>query len=318
MTQHSAPDKGTGIPASDPTRKHSLLISEGQGSLGREATWDDFPNGRFGPSQSPAFGQIDGYRPTLKVGPVTARKLWGSPKSAQDITTIFRKHVDGELQAVPWSDEVNPEDVADALPALRAETATIRTELLALIEKGYWTVASQPAVDGVRSDDEVFGWGPKGEGFCFQRPFCEFLTTKEKWEKEVRPKLAKVTIEEASWMKTDAHGVYESSDGITSGRSVQSKTTSKRAPGTSVVNAVTWGVFRGREIITPTIIESESFRAWAEEAFTLFSEWAACFKRGSAECTFLEHMKDNTVLVSVVGQRYVGEEGVRLWQLLLE
>jgi len=45
IARHEAPDRGTGIPASDPTRKHNLMISEGQGSLGREATWDDFPNG---------------------------------------------------------------------------------------------------------------------------------------------------------------------------------------------------------------------------------------------------------------------------------
>ena len=49
---HEAPERGTGIPASKPTRASNLMISEGQGSLGREATWDDFPNGRWGPSES--------------------------------------------------------------------------------------------------------------------------------------------------------------------------------------------------------------------------------------------------------------------------
>ena len=62
-TKHSARDRGTGIPASSPTRRQKLLISEGQGSLGRESSWDDYPNGRWGPSQSPAFGEIDGLRP---------------------------------------------------------------------------------------------------------------------------------------------------------------------------------------------------------------------------------------------------------------
>jgi methylenetetrahydrofolate reductase (NADPH) len=31
------------------------------------------------------------------------------------------------------------------------------------------------------------------------------------------------------------------------------------------VNAVTWGVFAGREIIQPTIVEGESFMAWKVE-----------------------------------------------------
>jgi methylenetetrahydrofolate reductase (NADPH) len=35
------------------SRKNVLEISEGEGSLGREATWDDFPNGRWGDARSP-------------------------------------------------------------------------------------------------------------------------------------------------------------------------------------------------------------------------------------------------------------------------
>jgi methylenetetrahydrofolate reductase (NADPH) len=35
------------------SRANTLAISEGEGSLGREATWDDFPNGRWGDARSP-------------------------------------------------------------------------------------------------------------------------------------------------------------------------------------------------------------------------------------------------------------------------
>ena len=35
--------------------KDALAIAEGEGSLGREATWDDFPNGRWGDSRSPGM-----------------------------------------------------------------------------------------------------------------------------------------------------------------------------------------------------------------------------------------------------------------------
>jgi len=49
-----APDDEAGVPRDKiNTRANTLAISEGEGSLGREATWDDFPNGRWGDARSP-------------------------------------------------------------------------------------------------------------------------------------------------------------------------------------------------------------------------------------------------------------------------
>ena len=215
--QHSVRDRGTGIPASEPTRRHNLLISEGQGSLGREATWDDYPNGRFGPSHSPAFGEIDGYGPSLKVSPLIARKLWGHPKSPEDVTEIFRRHVSGDLFGVPWSDDIDPgvgngtTSSRDSSGALRAETDVIRPELLGLISKQkYWTLASQPAVDGAPSSHPIFGWGPPSEGFVFQKAFVEFFCSRDEWENSLKQRLKSYGTEVLGWMKTDAQGVFES------------------------------------------------------------------------------------------------------------
>ena len=313
-TKHEVEDGGSGIPASKPTRTHNLMISEGQGSLGREATWDDFPNGRWGPSHSPAFGEIDGYGPSLKVGPITARRLWGHPESAADITDLFKRHVTGELHAVPWSDDVDADGVSNTGEgALRAETEHIRKELLSLINQGYWTLASQPAVDGVRSDDPTFGWGPKGEGFVFQKAFVEFFCSSSAWSM-LRQKLVDAPDTDISWMKVDAHGNFESTETVST--SIANGVTSKRTPGTSGVNAVTWGVFRGKEIVTPTIIEAESFRAWGEEAYSIWGEWRRCFPRGSREEKALEQLRTDVVLVNVVSQKYVGEGGREMWKLL--
>lgn len=321
LSQHEAAGRGSGIPASIPTRKHNLLISEGQGSLGREATWDDFPNGRWGPSHSPAFGEIDGYGPSLKVGPITARKLWGHPKSGQDVTNLFRRVVTGDLEAVPWSDEVDVDGTGMGAGALRAETQVIQKDLLALIErKGYWTLASQPAVDGAKSEDETFGWGPPGEGFVFQKAFVEFFCSQQEWNQRLRPLLLKHGEEKLGWMKTDAQGIFESSDEEFHRHSVD-RPTSKRTPGAHGVSAVTWGVFRGKEIISPTIIESESFKAWGEEAFSIWSEWRRCFPRGSDEEKLLDQLRTESVLVNVVGQNYIKGhqgEGGELWRILLE
>ena len=47
-------EKEAGIPKGPiNTRANTLAISEGEGSLGQEATWDDFPNGRWGDARSP-------------------------------------------------------------------------------------------------------------------------------------------------------------------------------------------------------------------------------------------------------------------------
>lgn len=155
---YTAFDDEAGVPGGSLTsRANTLAISEGEGALGREATWDDFPNGRWGDARSPAYGEIDGYGVSLHVSIPNALKLWGHPVDIQDISTIFERHVRGEIDAIPWSEE-----------SLSPETETIREELATLIRKGWWTVASQPAVNGVPSTDEIYGWGPK-KGFVFQK-----------------------------------------------------------------------------------------------------------------------------------------------------
>ena len=311
-TTHEAPERGVGIPASNPSRSNNLLISEGQGALGREATWDDHPNGRWGPSSSPAFGEIDGYGPSLKLGPLAARRLWGYPKTKEDITNIFKRHILEELPCVPWSDETDASETSTG--ALREETRTIRKELLTLIEeKGYWTLASQPAVNGAKSSSPIFGWGPPGDGFVFQKAFVEFFVSRLFWEEDLKPRLQKYSEEEISWLKTDASGDFESS---TSSVTSVDKTSSKPTPGVSGVNAVTWGVFRGKEIVTPTIIEEQSFRAWGEEAYGIWSEWRRVFPRGSEEEQFLERCRAELCLVNVVGQQYLGRQGGKLWEIL--
>ena len=318
VERHQAPERGSGIPAANPTRKNQLLISEGQGSLGREATWDDFPNGRWGPSHSPAFGEIDGYGPSLKVGPVTARRLWGKPCHTSDITNIFRRHVLGEVGCVPWSDDLG-ESSADS-EALRKETNTIKNQLLKLIDQDLWTLASQPAVNGVRNDHPIFGWGPAGEGFVFQKAFVEFFVHRDIWTRQLRSKLLSCPEEQVSWMATDLEDEFESSESARANASLTQETRNLHSSSANVgqtgVNAVTWGVFRGKEIVTPTIIEEASFRAWAEEAFGIWDEWRRVFPRGSEEEKFLDRCRKEVVLVNVVGQGFIGKDGEKVWEIL--
>lgn len=43
-----------------------------------------------------------------------------------------------------------------------------------MTNRGWWTVGSQPTVNGASSGDEIVGWGPNG-GYVFQKCFVEFF-----------------------------------------------------------------------------------------------------------------------------------------------
>ncbi|KAM0251049.1 hypothetical protein ACHAP5_001929 [Fusarium lateritium] len=277
------------------TRANTLAISEGEGALGREATWDDFPNGRFGDARSPAYGEIDGYGVSLHMSVTQAVKLWGNPKTRQDINDLFVKHIQGELSAIPWSEE-----------ELLAESSTIKPHLLQLNSKGWWTVASQPAVNGLRSNDGTFGWGPPN-GFVFQKSFVEFFIPESEWN-TLKAKLVSSELQGyVCFYASNARGDYVTSD---SSDHVDGST--EASPST---NAVTWGVFPGKEIITPTIIEEVSFRAWCEEAFGIWGEWAKVYGRGSESEKLLSGIKEEYWLVNLIHHDFVEKDA--LWEVLL-
>jgi methylenetetrahydrofolate reductase (NADPH) len=285
-TDYEATENEAGVPrAPINSRANTLAISEGEGALGREATWDDFPNGRWGDARSPAFGEIDGYGPTLHVSTSQALNLWGHPVDKDDISAIFRRHIQGELAAIPWSEQ-----------GLSPETSTISKELLAMNAKGWWTVASQPAVNGVKSTDPVFGWGPKN-GRVFQKPFVEFFIPSADWAK-LKPKLdANDQVTYFAGSARFEQGEFEASD-------------------EDSVNPVTWGTFTGKEIVTPTIIEAVSFRSWLEEAFSIWKEWQRIYPAKSPTSKLLEQMRKDVWLVNVIWGDYIHGNG--LWDMLLE
>ena len=302
----SYPDwEATALEASVPaepinSRANTLAISEGEGVLGREATWDDFPNGRWGDARSPAYGQIDGYGVSLHVTVAQARQLWGTPTTPADVNAIFIRHLRGELPTIPWSEE-----------SFSPETEKIRDQLVGLNSKGWWTLASQPAVNGLRSADPTFGWGPQN-GFVFQKAFVECFVPAADWavlgERLRRPEMKDVVC----FYATNARGDFVSSDtelplaegGAGAGEEREAST-----------NAVTWGVFPGKEIVTPTIIEEVSFRAWSEEAFGIWGEWAKIYEKGSESERFLEKVRGDAWLVNIIHHDFV--ESDALWELLL-
>lgn len=274
----------------------------------REATWDDYPNGRFGDARSPAFNPPLTYSPTsLTVSPSHALTLWGTPTTSSEISSLFLNHLTGDSPAqLPWSESAT----------LSAETALIKHHLIALTRsKGYWTIASQPAVDGLPSTHSIHGWGPPG-GFVFQKAFVEFFVPTSTFSQTLKPRLELLHEQgEISFYAVDASADFHSSEkesiGVVDG-----------SDKSAAVHAVTWGSFKGKEIATATMVEEVSFRQWGEEAFGIWAEWArgvGQVSRGEEgrRCrAFLRETRLSTTLVNVIGHGY--REGERLWEVLLE
>lgn len=269
-----------------PTRKVVISISQGSGTLGQSATWDEFPNGRFGDSRSPAFGEIDGYGPTIKVGNKKAYELWGSPRSIKDLQIVFIKYLEGSIDSLPWCDL-----------GLSAETALIQEELIQLNDKGFFTLASQPATNGSYSTDKIFGWGPAG-GVVYQKAFVEMFVPKQVWENGgMKRKLEQYGRAKLTYYVTDSRGVFETN----------------LEPNSS--NVVTWGVFSDSQVIQSTIVSEESFKAWSDEAFSIWLEWAKLFPRNTPTNSLLRQFHQEYCLMSIVHHDYIHPD--ELWEILL-
>lgn len=175
----------------------------------------------------------------------------------------------------------------------------------------YWTVGSQPAVDAAKSENPITGWGPLG-GYVFQKSFVEFFVRKAEVE------------------KLDQRLKNRSDDLITmyaSNKDGDFRTNSSE----ETVNAVTWGVFPGQEIVQSTIIEKASFLAWKvsvyserrvqadprqEEAFDIWTEWSQLYPRNSSARKILQEVADDWWLVSLIHHDFKDEDG--LWRFVLE
>lgn len=289
--------------SSSPSKATIPIITAPTATL-REATWDDYPNGRFGDARSPAFNPPLTYSPTsLTVPPALALTLWGTPTTSHEITSLFLNHLSGAPPAqLPWSESAT----------LSSETALIKNQLRALTRsKGYWTIASQPAVDGLLSTHPIHGWGPPG-GFVFQKSFVEFFVPTRTFRDTLKPKLEKLHAEgEVSFYAVNAAGDFHSSE---KEGGVDRK---------GAVHAVTWGSFKGKEIATATMVEEVSFRQWGEEAFGIWAEWGQMVGQvtgdggeGKRCVAFLRDVRASTTLVNVIGHGY--RDGDRLWEVLLE
>ena len=100
-----------------------------------------------------------------------------------------------QVNKTPWNnDELSP------------ETFAIADKLASLNRRGILTINSQPNVNGLPSNDEVFGWGQTG-GYVYQKAYLEFFTCRKNVEilKRILPEYPLVNYhiinKNVSWRK---------------------------------------------------------------------------------------------------------------------
>jgi methylenetetrahydrofolate reductase (NADPH) len=245
--------------------------------LARTMSWDDFPNGRWGDNFSPTFGSLNDYYIFRRTLDPTVRqnrlKILGSPTSEVDVSNVFVKFCQGEINWLPWCE----------MP-IQIETGRIVEQIVKINRDGYLTINSQPQINGAASDAPDVGWGGPG-GLVYQKAYVEFFTSREKLE-QLRQKAA-------SFPSISFHAINRRGEAY----STQDE---------NAVTAVTWGVFPGREIIQPTVVDARSFRIWKDEAFGLWlEEWRSLYAKQSDQWKLLTWIHDNYFLVNIVENDFV-------------
>ncbi|KAK4788739.1 hypothetical protein SAY86_020058 [Trapa natans] len=245
--------------------------------ISRTMGWDQYPRGRWGDSQNPSYGALTDYqfmRPRARDKKL--KEEWVVPlNSMEDVYEKFKKLCLGKLRSSPWSE----------LDGLQPETRIINEQLGKINMKGFLTINSQPAVNAERSDSPSVGWGGPG-GYVYQKAYLEFFCPPSKLNALVEkckdfPYLTYMAVNKdgSSWISN---------------------------AGKSNVNAVTWGVFPGKEIIQPTVVDPASFAVWKDEAFEIWSRgWACRYPEGDPSCKLLEEIQNSHYLVSLVDNDYI-------------
>jgi len=251
----------------------------------RTSQWENFPNGRWGDSSCSAFGRFSDYHlffaknrdrlPELK-------RMWGdSIDSEQDVFDVFASFISGspnrngvKVSTIPWTEE----DIA-------LETGVIRDRLVHLNRNGILTINSQPNVNCLPSSDKIFGWGSPG-GYVFQKAYLEFFANKE----DTMNLLALLQ----DYPSVNYHIINRLGNENHSNADRESP------------NAVTWGVFTGRPILQPTVVDPQAFTVWKDEAFELWMlQWGRLYAIGSKSQEIIKKFHNSYYLVNLVDNDYV-------------
>lgn len=259
--------------------------------MARTAQWKDFKSGEIWSSkENSRLLSEDGAglhaRLLLKTRAkrcaqfLAVQEMSDIPRALSVLGSIFVQYLDGK-GAMPWAE------------CLSEETALVLGLLKPLNARGLFTICSQPQVNGVDSSHKVFGWGPP-HGYIYQKSYLEFFCSPATAQ-TVFTTLGKYPSLRFMAMNRDGNHMVKSNWNVDDTILDPSHQAFGRG-----VTTVTWGVFPGREVIQPTIVSLDTFRAWVGEAFEL---WAAPFALNEVP-PVIRMIQDEWVLVCVVDNCY--------------
>ena len=254
----------------------------------RTEAWDEYPNGRWGDHRSPAFGELadSHFYNLVAADPEDQKAEWGeAPLEESDVWQVFARYVQGRCSKLPWCAE-----------PLQLETVSIINRLSTINQAGFLTINSQPRLNGVNSDDPVFGWGGSG-GVVYQKAYLEFFCSAEKWQ--------------ALRRLIDSNSKYSSLTYHATNFNGQEAVSNCKTGSTA---AVTWGVFPGKEVLQPTVVDPEAFMVWKDEAFSLWlRHWAVIYDDESLSYELIHRIHNTYFLVNLVDNDFL--HGVNLFEM---
>jgi len=251
----------------------------------RTSEWESFPNGRWGDSSQSGFGSFRDYHLFyVKHEPYRQelKKMWLEEITClEDIYDVFVSFLSGKANRqgfkvtnIPWSEEV-----------IALETQSISEQLIEINKHGILTINSQPNVNCVPSTNKIFGWGSPG-GYVFQKAYLEFFCCVE---------------DQINLLKVLKQYPYVNYHVINHTGSENYTNTDRQSS-----NAVTWGVYTGKMVLQPTVVDPIAFRYWKDEAFELWSnQWGRLYDRRSPSFKYIQHCHDTFYLINLVDNDYV-------------
>jgi methylenetetrahydrofolate reductase (NADPH) len=224
--------------------------------------------------------------------------MWGeSPLASEEIGEVFVRYIEGKIPMLPWCET-----------ALQVETNTIAPLLLEINRKGFWTINSQPSVNGMKSDHSMYGWGGPG-GRVYQKSYVEFFTSPTNLQLMINilPQYPSLTLH-----SIDCQGNLHSMPLVSSSR------TSEGGGGRGVA-ALTWGVFPDKEILQPTIFDPDTFVVWSKEAFQLWIEaWAVLYEDETDSAGLIHEIHDTYLLVAIIDNDFIDSDMYAIFRQVMK